>query len=321
MGFISRQIEKTYKSVLFRRHDPDCSIYYFGTKDFSELKAREHSFVSKRGHLLYGCFYSYGEISDERIVVLEHGMGNGHSAYFREIEHLCKNGYTVFSYDHTGCDRSEGEHIHGLSGSLSDLDDCINTLTSNCGYREEQISVVGHSWGGYSSLNILSLHKDLRSVVAMSGFRSIKVMQKQAIPGIIGSYRDMMFDLEKRTNGTFAEGSAIDALKETDRPVLIIHSTDDKTVSYKWNFLPLKKALVHKENIEFMTVSGSGHSPHYSKDAFAYKESFFRALKIMRRKGLLKTDDQKRAFASKYDWYRMTEQNTDVWNMIIDFLR
>jgi pimeloyl-ACP methyl ester carboxylesterase len=317
MGFISRQIEKTYKSVLFRRHDPDESIFYFSHNDFDGLSAEEFSFVSKRGHLLRGSFYFYHDFKPGRLVLFEHGMGNGHQGYFREIEHLAKRGYLVYSYDHTGCNKSEGEHIHGLSGSLSDLDDCITALINEKGYTEQQISVIGHSWGGFSALNILSLHPNLRSVVAMSGFISIHAMHGQLVPSPFGQG---LFDLEKLTNPHYADSNAISTLRATDRPVLVIHSTDDKTVSYKRNFLPLFKALKDKANVEFLTVSGSGHSPHYTPEAFAYKEAFFKELKKQRKKGRLETKEHKIAFASNFDWHKMTEQTPAVWERIIDFL-
>ncbi|MBR5144971.1 MAG: hypothetical protein IKW53_07965, partial [Clostridia bacterium] len=79
MGFILKQIEKTYKSILFRRHDPDESIYCFSHNDFEGLVAEEFSFVSKRGHLLNGNFYSYSGHKSDRLIVFEHGMGSGHN--------------------------------------------------------------------------------------------------------------------------------------------------------------------------------------------------------------------------------------------------
>lgn len=320
MSFISRQTEKLYKSVLFRRHDPDGSIFYFSHKDFEGLSADEFSFKSKRGHLLKGSFYCYENPTQDRLIIFEHGMGNGHNAYFREIEALAKAGYLVYSYDHTGCNRSEGEHIHGLSGSLSDLDDCIRALVTERGFDERQISVVGHSWGGFSTLNILAYHPNLKSIVAMSGFISIPAMQKQAIPFILSPFGKGLFELEKSTNPGFAESNAIEVLSNTDRPVLVIHSVDDATVDYKSNFRALSRALGHKTNIEFVLVNGSGHSPQYTADAFAYKEQFFKDLKKLRRQGRLAKSEQKSAFIKKYDWLAMTEQNVEVWNKIFVFL-
>ena len=320
MSFISEQIEKTYKDLLFRRHDPDGSIFYFGHEDFDGLRSDEFSFISKRGHKLYGSFYYYDGFSKDKLIVFEHGMGNGHNGYFREIERIAKQGYLVYSYDHTGCYRSEGEHMYGLSGSLSDLDDCISALVNEKGYTEEQISVVGHSWGGFSAMNILDLHPGLRSVVAMSGFISVKVMQKQVIPFIIAPFRKRLFALEKQTNPSCADSNAIDVLSKTDRPILIIHSMDDTTVSYKYNLEALSRALIEKTNIEYLLVNGSGHSPHYTAPAFEYKEEFFKELKKLRKQGKLTTDEQKEAFIDSYDWYAMTEQNEDLWEKIFKFL-
>lgn len=317
MGVILRQIEKTYKSVLFRRHDPDGSIFYFSHSDFKGLSSEEFSFRSKRGHLLNGRFYYYVNPKPDRLIVFEHGMGNGHNAYFREIEILAKRGYLVYSYDHTGCNRSEGEHIYGLSGSLSDLDDCINALLGLRGFLESQITIIGHSWGGFSTLNILGFHPNLRSIVAMSGFVSIPVMHSQLIPFPL---EFALYDLEYRANPDYAASDAISVLKHTDRSVLIIHSTDDKTVSYKRNFIPLRVALENKSNVSFLTVSGSGHNPLYTKDAFAYKEAFFKDLKKKRRRGKLKTAEQRATFANLYDWHKMTEQDEGVWNKIFEHL-
>ncbi|MBQ8413705.1 MAG: alpha/beta fold hydrolase [Clostridia bacterium] len=317
MGFISRQIEKIYRSVLFRRHDPDESVFYFSHNDFDGLSAEEFSFKSKRGHLLRGNFYYYPNHRTDRLVVFEHGMGNGHNGYFREIELIAKQGYLVYSYDHTGCNRSDGEHIYGLSGSLSDLDDCITALITERGYSADRISVIGHSWGGFSSLNILNLHPQLHSVVAMSGFTSVSVMHSQLIPY---PFCRVLYNLEKETNPGYVDSDALPALKNTDRPVFVIHSTDDKTVSYKKNFLTLSEGLKDKNNIEFLTVSGSGHNPTYTAEAFAYKERFFKDLKKQKKRGKLETKEQKIAFALRYDWYKMTEQNEDVWRRIFGFL-
>jgi pimeloyl-ACP methyl ester carboxylesterase len=145
-------------------------------------------------------------------------------------------------------------------------------------------------------------------------------MQKQVISSLLSLFRDRLFELELKTNPEYADSSAEDVLSRTDRPVLIIHSTDDATVSYNANFLPLRRDLSAKNNIRFISVSGSGHSPQYTPDAFAYKELFFRDLKRARRQKKLETDSQKKEFIAKYDWKRMTEQNTDLWGIICAFL-
>lgn len=320
MGYISEQIEKMYKDLLFKRQDPDGTILYFDEEDFDGLQSNEFSFMSKRGHRLFGKFYFYPGYRTDRLIVFEHGMGNGHNAYFREIENLCKKGYLVYSYDHTGCYRSEGEHIYGLTGSLSDLDDCITALVRERGLKEEEISIIGHSWGGFSTMNILAYHPNIHSIVAMAGFISVKVMHKQTIPFFLAPFRKRLFEIEKQTNPRFADSNAIKVLEKTERPALIIHSMDDKTVSFKPNFEALSRALIDKTNIEYLLVNGSGHSPHFTSTAFSLMTSFFKDHHKMKKDGLLETDDQKEEFLYSYDWLAMTEQSEYVWEQIFKFL-
>ena len=320
MGYILEQIEKMYKDAVLKRQDPDGTIFYFNEDYFEGLKSNEFSFMSKRGHRLYGKFYYYDGYRTDRLIVFEHGMGNGHNAYFREIEHLAKKGYLVYSYDHTGCYRSEGDHIFGLSGSLSDLDDCITALVKEKGLKENEISIIGHSWGGFSSLNILDYHPDIHSIVAMAGFISVKVMHKQTIPFFLAPFRRHLFEIERQLNPKFVDSDAIKVLGKTERPVFIIHSMDDKTVNFKTNFRALSRALIEKTNIEYLLVNGSGHNPHFSSSASAYMTDFFKAHHNMRKEGLLETDEHKKKFLDSYDWFAMTEQGEYVWEQIFKFL-
>ncbi|MBQ8302225.1 MAG: alpha/beta fold hydrolase [Clostridia bacterium] len=320
MAFIFGQFEKMYKDVLFKRHDPDGTIFYFSSDDFEGLNRRALSFLSKKGQMLKGAFYFYANPRTDRLIVFDHGLGTGHRAYLREIEMLCRHGYTVFSYDHTGCGESQGESVMGLSGSLSDLDDCLSALKKLPQLAGVEISVVGHSWGGYSTLNILGYHSDIHSVVAMSGFLSVKAMQRQIVPFVIFPMRKQLFDLEKRTNPRYAASSALDVIMTTDKPILVIHSLDDPTVSAKNNILKLRKETCEKDNIEFILQNGKGHSVSYTTEAAAYKREFHKHRKRLKKQGLLETDEQKKEFLSAFDWYEMTDQDEELWEKIFKFL-
>ena len=120
-------ILNAYKSNLFKRFDGDFN-FYFGPKDFPNLKAVPYSFTTEKGDLLKGNFYYYDEPIKGRLIVFDHGMGAGHTAYFREIEKLASRGYAVFSYDHTGCMESGGKHSNGFLTSLADLDSCLTAI-------------------------------------------------------------------------------------------------------------------------------------------------------------------------------------------------
>ena len=320
MGFISRQLEKKYRDVLFVRHEPDGRLFYFSHTDFDGLKKTDFDFKTRKGHLLKGGFYYYDNPRQDRLIVFDHGLGTGHRAYMREIETLCKRGYMVYSYDHTGTGLSEGEGVQGLSGSLLDLDDCIRTLKRVSNLQGMEISVVGHSWGGYSALNILGYHHDIHSVVAMSAFISVKAMHRQLVPAIAFPIRRRLMEIERETNRLHADSSAFDVLNKSNKPVLIIHSLDDKRVDAKRNILHLRKETPERTNLEFILQNGKGHNVSYTTEAAEYKNAFYKQLKSLKKQGLLETEEEKHEFISSFDWYRMTEQDSDLWEKIFIFL-
>lgn len=98
---------------------------------------------------------------------------------------LARHGYLVFAYDHTGCMESGGECTNGFAQSLNDLDTCLKTLKADSKYEKMRFSVVGHSWGAFSTMNVAALHPDLRHVVAMCGFVSVSQMLHQNFGGIL----------------------------------------------------------------------------------------------------------------------------------------
>ena len=313
-------IEKLYRSNLFIRNDNANGIFYFTASDFPGLQAEAYTFKSQMGHDLKGYFYHYENLVPGRLVIFDHGMGNGHRAYLREIERLARAGYLVFSYDHTGCMESGGESTNGFAQSLKDLDDCLNALKKEPALQGYTISVVGHSWGGFSTMNITALHPEITHVVSMSGFVSVRRMLEQTFAGPLKGARKSLYELENRSNPGYADYDAVQTLSKTDAKVLLIASADDKVVQKAYHYDTLHQALSDRENIHFLLTEGKGHNPNYTCDAVHYKDAFFAAFQKSVKKKKLETPRQQEAFMSAYDWMRMTEQDEAVWNEILRHL-
>ena len=314
-------IEKLYRSNLFIRNDNPNGIFYFSAADFEGLQSEPFSFKSQMGHQLHGWFYYYKNPVSGRLVVFDHGMGNGHRAYLREIERLAKAGFLVYSYDHTGCMTSGGESSNGFAQSLKDLDDCITALKKEPALQNRTISVIGHSWGGFSTMNICALHQEITHVVSMSGFVSVKRMLEQTFSGIMKGARKHLYALEKSANGAYADFDAVESLGKTDAKVLLIASADDKVVNKSHHFDVLQQALSGRKNVKFLVTEKKGHNPSYTCDAVRYKDEFFAAFQKLQRKKKLETPQQQETFMAAYDWLRMTEQDEAVWDAILQTLR
>ena len=90
------------------------------------------------------------------------------------------------------------------------------------------VSVVGHSWGAFSTLNISALHPEISHIVAMCGFVSVKEMINTFFGGILKGYRNAVWELEKSSNPRFADFNAVNSLSNSNTKALLIYSENDK---------------------------------------------------------------------------------------------
>lgn len=319
--FFSKQIEKIYRSRLYNRCDDMGVAHYFSAEDFPGLRSQGYSFPANAGHTLQGWFYGYDQTIPGRLVVFDHGMGGGHRSYMREIERLARAGYLVFAYDHTGCMESGGENTGGFAQSLNDLDACLKALKKLSSIQGRRISVVGHSWGGFAAMNIPALHPDVAHVVVLSGFVSVKDMIHQNFGGILKGYRKGLYALERKSNPEYIGYHGAKTLANTNARVLLIYSADDKMVSREVHFDALHGALSGRENVQFLLVDGKGHNPNYTADAAKYLAEYTGTLAGKLKKLELGTQEERKAFVDGYDWWRMTEQDEAVWNVILETLK
>ena len=316
----AKSIEKLYKKQLFTRQERNGAVFFFSPKDFPGLKSEPYSFSSSDGHTLSGYFYSYESPRADRLIVFDHGMGAGHLAYMKEIEFLARRGYLVFSYDHTGCAESGGSGAGGFSQSLHDLDDCITALKNDERFASLDISVVGHSWGGFSTLNISALHPEISHIVAMAGFVSVEQVLKQNFSGIMRGYVKRLYALEAETNPKHYKYNAVQTLKNSKTKALLIYSDDDMLVKKSYHYDVLLSELADCKNVRLMLVSGKAHTPGYTAAAVKIKDEFFAEFKKKMKRHLLDDEKSQKEFVSSYDWNAMTEQDEAVWAEIFKHL-
>ena len=313
-----KQVVNMYKGMMYTRCDDTESVFYFSADDFPDLQAEAYSFKASAGHTLKGYVYHYNNPIPNKLVVFDHGFGGGHLAYMKEIERLCKYGYTVLAYDHTGCMESGGKNPNGLAQSLCDLNDCITAVKADERFAGFDISVMGHSWGAFSTLNITALHPEISHIVAMCGFVSVEEMIKTFFSGLMKGYRKAVLALEKEANPYFVQFNAIETLSKSSIKALLIYSEDDQMCKLR-HYEMLKAGLDGKPNVEFLFVNGKGHNPNYTEDAVKYLGEFGKArAKLLKNKNVTRQD--KASFVASFDWERMTAQDENVWVTIFEHL-
>lgn len=314
-----KKIGQIYKKQFDTRCDDKGLARYFSEKDFKGLKKSAFCFTNAEDLFLNGWFYFYGEMRTDRILVFDHGFGGGHRSYMREIETLCRGGYTVFSYDHTGCMTSSGNGTKGLGRSLSDLDACFTALKKDERFKNTRFSVLGHSWGGYAAMNIGALHPEIEHVVVFSGFVSVKTQIECFFGGIMKGYRGYILSLEREANGKYADFDGIETLLNYKGKALLVYSANDHLVSKSAHYDALLCALGDKENISFRLEERKGHNPNYTEEAVSKLSAYLKALEKFRKKKA-PTAMEQTAFRASFDWTGMTEQDEDVWQAVFETL-
>ena len=313
-----KQVVNGFKGMMHTRCDDTETVFYYSAADFAGLKSEPYAFKSSMGHTLQGYIYSYENPVAGRLIVFDHGFGGGHRAYMKEIEKLCAHGYRVFSYDHTGCMESGGESPNGLAQSLCDLNDCIATIKADKRFEGLDISVMGHSWGAFSTMNIAALHPEISHIVALCGFVSVEEMIKTFFAGPLAGYRRAVLSLERESNPKFFEYNAVESLKNANVKALLIYSEDDH-LCRRVHYDILKEGLKENKNIDLLLLSGKGHNPNYTADAVGLLGKFGKArAKFAKKKNA--TKEEKENFVASFDWEKITAQDEDVWNQIFAHL-
>lgn len=315
-----KAILNVYKSNIRIRQDGNPLLHYYSASDFPGLQRTPFDFEGNAGQKLQGYYYYYSSPRKDRLIVFDHGMGNGHVAYLREIELIARRGYTVFTYDHTGCRESEGENIVGFAQSLCDLDYAINALHSAKEYGDAKYTVIGHSWGGFAALNVPALHPEIESCVSISGFIGVEQMINQLFPGALRFYRPSVLALERETNPMYSLFDARGSLKGTKTRVLCVISDDDPTVNAKYHFDALREELKESGNIRFFRLHGRMHNPNYTPEAVAELTKMTQAMTAGIKKNSFKTPEDAESFRASWDWNAMTEQDEAFWDLVLGYI-
>ncbi|MDE5715546.1 MAG: alpha/beta fold hydrolase [Anaeroplasmataceae bacterium] len=298
-----------HHNIFGKRWMPNGITKYYEKEEYVGLEAKEVSFIHKNNQLR-GFWYSYPLKEQKGIIVFAHGMWGSHKAYLQEIEYFANCGYQVLGFDYTGTELSDGKNIVGLGNSLACLDSAISYVKQN--YPNENISVIGHSWGAYAAANILKYHPDINHVIAMSGFVSLSRILKGLFPKYAYIIIPFIIGIDYMHCGKYSLANSKKTLKKTTQKVLILHSEDDTMVSYQINTKYLKKKL-NMKNLQFLIVSGKNHNPDYTIDAIMYsKESFAKAKTL--------SGDEKISYLQSLDYHRMGALDSDIMSMMVRFL-
>ena len=307
MSIISHQ----YKKQFVCRYDKEVGVPYYSFSDFKGLKQEAYSFTNSLGIELKYFFYYYNNYRTDKIVLFLHGLGPGHTAYLTEIELLAKAGYKVLTLDYMGCAESQGKDMRSLNEPTRDVNDLLDYLK-----LDKPVVVVGHSLGGYTTLNIINIRKDISKAVIISGFLSIESLMKVFVKSKF-IYNGIV-KYEKKMEPDYFSINNLEYLKTTKDRIFFIQSDDDSMVPYS---IALKEVeQIDNPNIKTLRVTGKKHNPNYSLDAVNYMNEIFGQYNELLKKKKIRSDEDRINFFKDVTLARLTEQDNDIISAICGFI-
>ena len=308
MGIIS----KLYIKHFVCRYDKEVGVPYYSYSDFAGLKQEAFSFTNSQGIDIHYFFYHYDKYDKNKVVLFCPGIGPGHTAYLAEIEALAKRGLKVLTLDYTGCGESGGKYLGSLNSPTREVIELLDNLK-----LKEQIVLVGHSLGGYTVLNVINIRKDITRAVIMSGFLSVQslalaILKKKFIVSRIMQY-------EQKTLPKYYDIDNTWYLETTTDKLFFIQSEDDQMVPYSISLKVVEE--INNPNIKILKLNNRKHNPNYTDDAVAYMNEVFGQYNYLLKKKKIKSDNDKIVFFKDVSLPRLTEQDEEVINQIVSFIK
>ena len=288
--------------------DPYIDLY---TSDEFNLEKEEVNIKYKK-YTLRGYLFKKDLIYNDKIIIYAHGMWSNYNSYMQDIAYLALKGYLVLGFNYLGVDTSDGKTIKGFANSLNSLSYAIKYVRSTPNLKDKDIYVVGHSWGGFTAVNIIKYHKDIKKICAISPFLSEAKLLKNSIKGLSRIIIPFMVLIDFIKCGPKAFSNGLKALKKYDGKALLIASTDDRVVPFN-DGVKLVKEKINKDNIKYIIEENKKHHPHYTLNAVNNMSSFEAKIRGMKHDELIE-------YKKNYNFHEMGELDPVIMDQIVEFL-
>ncbi len=260
-------LEKAFRNSFPIRHDGTPYLRYPSPTSHG-VKEEKFSFLSGK-YRLYGSKVFLDKRNVKGLVVFCHGATAGRDAYGHMIADIAKHGYLVYAFDYTGCMQSGGLDCNGMAQPLIDLEYFFDFLDRQEDAKGLRRMAIGHSWGGYISLACLKEKYNVERVINMSGFSSVIDMAVFSTKDNALS-RGMVKGYLRRKYGKIGIYDGLEAMRNTNKEVLVIFGENDRTVDVDYFFHRYQKEVSSNPHIHFLEVKDRGHQPYWSAKAQRY---------------------------------------------------
>ncbi len=227
---------------------------------------KEVRFPSIKGKELYA--WKVNVNPDFPTLILVHGWGRNVERMAPYLRKLCCRGFNLFAFDARGHGNSHQENHMTVVKFAEDIDSAIDFINKDEYHHNKEISLIGLSIGGASSILAASRDERIRKVVTVGAFsHPLEVMRKQISDRHIPYFPFiwLFFKFVKwRTKLDFDAIAPVNNIAKSNADFLLIQGVDDKIVPLEQAH-KLKKA---QPKAILWEIPGRGHSNCHLEEGF-----------------------------------------------------
>ncbi len=238
-----------------------------------ELASERVELISYDGKKMVGHFYTCND--PKRIIIAAHGWRSGWNYDYRTIAPFLHEHQTaMLMIELRGHGESEDRYLYYGKKERFDIAEWTKLIAER--YSQVPLYVMGMSAGALSTLMSASagLHENTKGIIVDSCAGSARALGMSVVknlrvnPRLI--YPFIRLDARIRLGMDDNAYTALDALKENERPILFIHGTKDQVADIH----SMEKLYTACKAAKFkLIVEGAGHMKSCFLDPEAYQKS------------------------------------------------
>lgn len=212
--------------------------------------------------------YVYEAKKPKGLMVFSAGIWSGPEEYLMLVTWFVDHGWSVFTYNYTAYNGSQGKWLKGLPQAVKDLDAALIYIDHDKTLKDMPRVLVGHSLGAYATAAVLALkHDNIKGAVTMSGFNDPLTMSLDGGRDIIGPVAYVMAPMIELFNIVlfgFKNGNrtAVQGINASGIPVLVIHGQEDDFIQINRTSIVHVKSKITNPNVSYWILDEPGHCNH-----------------------------------------------------------
>lgn len=252
-----------------RKRTPKYSLQEYGLQGAKMV-------IESKDSLELSAYYIGGENKQPKATILIlHGIGSCKEHMLGLSKYLLEQGYASIVIDLRAHGRSEGEYC---TYGYYEKEDISQIVSDYLRYNPDaKIGIWGKSLGGAIALQAMAYDPRIEFGIIESTFTDMTQIvsdyQKRYFGGLrlkwLSNYA--LAQASKTANFEPKEVSPLNAVKQIDRPVILLHGTNDQRISFDYG-KQLYENLASKEK-RFVAMEGAGHNSIFAVNDSLYYNS------------------------------------------------